>query len=149
MGLFRLFCFKGRVLATRITYLFIYNSRGSPTHALLLQLLIPGFPLGSPLRLRPGACFTSCFRRMSGRGVEQPPACGPAPTCALPRARWGLQRIFAVPHGYPGGTPRVPKRGRPRCRVCPCNQCVAGGFLLIGNIVQGNSEILFFLYMRF
>lgn len=35
--------FKGRVLAARITYLFIYNSCGFPAHALLLQLLIPWF----------------------------------------------------------------------------------------------------------
>lgn len=30
--------------------------------------------------------------------------------------------------------------------VCTCNLCVTRRFLLIVNIVQGNSEILFFLY---
>lgn len=33
-----------------------------------------------------------------------------------------------------------------RALLSPCNLCVAGGFLLIVKIVQGNSEILFFLY---
>lgn len=144
--------FKGRVLAGRITYLFIYNSRGFPTRALLLQLLIPRFSI----RLFPPclSCVRPWARSVSGGGAERLPA-PQLPVyivlgalVSLPRADLRLQMSLGFP-------PRVSwlglGRGEPARAVCAVEsfhvtKCVAGGFFLLRvHIVQGNSEILFFL----
>lgn len=129
--------FKGRVLAARITYLFIYNSCGFPAHALLLQLLIPQFSV----RVLP--LFLSCVHPWDRRvsvgclmevwgGCFSPAVCVHSSGCCSFLATCRSQ--FADEFGF---SPRVSCLGLGRgvlaravhaVQSVPVTKCVAGRF---------------------